>query len=126
LERGRARVSHCSDKLPGLDYHDGLVFQVLIVGWEFLYHFFCYVWGGLESLDEVVHRFSAPYCVSRLPDQIFEVADVLVNEGEAECVFVEGRLRNFLFSGVGVLSLEVVEEVGIDVFDVLHSGVELF
>ena len=41
-------------------------------------------------------------------------------------VSVEGHLSGFLFGGVRELGLEVVEEVGVGVFDVVLDGVELF
>jgi hypothetical protein len=41
-------------------------------------------------------------------------------------VSVKGHLSSFLFGGVRELGLEVVEEVGVGVFNVVLDGVELF
>jgi len=41
-------------------------------------------------------------------------------------VFVKGRLGSLLLGGVHELGLEVVDEVGVGVFDVVLDGVELF
>jgi len=91
----------------------------LVVGGDLLNYSFHHIWHWFQSFEEVVHHFPASYCVSCLPDQRFEVADVLVNEQEFEVVSVEGCLSCFLPSGVRELGLEAVEKVGVSVFDVV-------
>jgi hypothetical protein len=117
--------SHCLEELPGFDHCDGFVFQVLVTGGGFLDYSLHHIWRHFQSFEEVVHCLPAPYCVACLPNQCFEVADVLVDKWELEVVSVKGCLSSFLPSGVCELGLEAVEEVGVGVFDVVSDGVEL-
>jgi len=115
-----------SEELSGFDYCNGFIFQVLVVSGGFFDYLFHHLWGCLQPLQEVVHHLPASHCVTCLPNQCFEVADVLVNKGELEIVFVEGCLGSLLLGGVHELGLEVMEKVGVGVFDVVLNGVELF
>jgi hypothetical protein len=99
-DQGICACSHCLEELPSFDHCDGLVFQVLVTGGGFLDHSFHYIWCRFQSFEEVVHRLPASYCVAHLPNQRFEVADVLVDKWEFKVVSVEGRLGSFLPSGV--------------------------
>ena len=114
------------EELSSFDHCDGFILQVLVIGGALLDHSFHYVWGCFQPFEEVVHCLPASYCVSCFPDQCLEVADVLVDEWELEVVSVKGRSSGFLFDGVRELGLEVVEKVGVGVFDVVFDGVELF
>jgi len=67
-DRGVCARSHRSEELSGLDHCNGLIFQVLVVGGDFLDYLLHNVWSRLEPFEEVVHRFSASYRVACLSD----------------------------------------------------------
>ena len=91
----------------------------MVVSGTLLNYSFHHVWGRFQSFEEVVHCLPASHHIACFSDQCFEVTDVLVDEWELEVVSVEGHLSGFLFGGVCELGLEVVEEVGVGVFDVV-------
>ncbi len=62
-----------------LDYCNGFLFEVVVVGWGFINDPFDDVGEVVQSFEEHVHQLATPYSVSHFPGQHFEVTDVLVD-----------------------------------------------